>query len=275
MSMSRATSRLILIACMALTTLIIAFPFYWLSISSLKTRQELFSVDLIPEIFTFQNYANLLDNSEFNRYFVNSIIVAGAVTAITILVATLGAFSLVFFRYPGRELCGRLILFTYMFPGVVIIIPIANIMNTLHLSDSLLGLMVVELMLTVPFGVWMLRGFFMDIPRELEEAAIVDGASKMRALFGILLPSASPGVIAVAVFTFIFSWNEYLFPLVLVNSEEAKTLPLGIAGFMGHLTVQWGPLLASGVISTVPILVLFIFLQRFLIEGLTAGAVKG
>jgi multiple sugar transport system permease protein len=260
---------------MSLTVLLITFPFYWLVISSVKSRRELFTVDLWPQVLTIENYTNLLQQSAFIRYFLNSVAVAVVVTIVTICVSVLGAFSLVFFRYPGRELCGRLILFTYMFPGVVIIIPISNTMSSLHLADNVLGVMIVELVLTVPFGVWMLRGFFMDIPRELEEAAIVDGASKMRALIGILLPSASPGIIAVAVFTFIFSWNEYLYPLVLVNSEASKTLPLGIAGFMGQLTVQWGPLLASGVVSTVPILILFVFLQRFLIEGLTAGAVKG
>lgn len=273
--MLRAWNRLLLVGAMGLTIFIITFPFYWLAISSLKSRRELFTVDLWPAVLTIENYSNLWDQSAFNGYFLNSVLVAVVVTIVTICVAVLGAFSLVFFRYPGRELGGRLILFAYMFPGVVIIIPVSNTMNSLRLADSVLGVMIVELVLTVPFGVWMLRGFFMDIPRELEEAAIVDGASKMRALIGILLPSAVPGIIAVAVFTFIFSWNEYLYPLVLINSEASKTLPLGIAGFMGQLTVQWGPLLASGVVSTVPILILFVFLQRFLIEGLTAGAVKG
>jgi len=271
----RASNRLLLVGGMSLTTFIITFPFYWLVISSIKSRSGLFTVDLWPDRLTIENYTNILHQSEFTRYFLNSVVVAVVVTVVTIGVSVLGAFSLVFFRYPGREMCGRLILFTYMFPGVVIIIPISNIMSALHLADNIVSVMIVELVLTVPFGVWMLRGFFMDIPRELEEAAIVDGASKMRALIGILLPSASPGIVAVAVFTFIFSWNEYLYPLVLINNEASKTLPLGIAGFMGQLTVQWGPLLASGVLSTIPILVLFVFLQRFLIEGLTAGAVKG
>ena len=135
--------------------------------------------------------------------------------------------------------------------------------------------MVAELVLTVPFSVWMLRGFFTEIPRELEEAAIIDGCSKMQTLWHVLLPLARPGIIAVAVFAFIFSWNEYLFPLVLINDESAKKLPLGVAVFMRHLYVEWGPLLAAAVVSTMPILILFTILQRFLIKGIMVGAVKG
>jgi ABC-type glycerol-3-phosphate transport system permease component len=146
-------------------------------------------------------------------------------------------------------------------------------MSCLNLTNSLVGVIVVELVLTMPFSVWMLCGFFMEIPRDLEEAAIVDGCSKMQALWHVLLPLARPGIIAIAVFSFIFSWNEYLSPLV--NNEAAKTLPLGVAGFMGHLYVEWGPLLASAVISTIPILILFTILQRFLIKRIMAGAVKG
>jgi multiple sugar transport system permease protein len=148
-------------------------------------------------------------------------------------------------------------------------------MSFFRLTNSLFGVIVVELVLTIPFSVWMLRGFFMEIPRELEEAAIIDGCSKMEALLHVVLPLARPGIISVAVFSFIFSWNEYLFPLVLINNESAKTLPLGVAGFMGRLYVEWGPLLASAVVSTIPILILFTFLQRFLIKGIMAGAVKG
>jgi ABC-type glycerol-3-phosphate transport system permease component len=162
-----------------------------------------------------------------------------------------------------------------MFPGVIIVVPTYGIMSRLNLTNSLAGVILIEMVLTVPFCVWMLRGFFMDIPRELEEAAIVDGCSKMKALYHVLVPVSLPGIISVAVFAFIFSWNEYLFPLVLINDDSQKTLPLGVAGFMGRLYVEWGPLLASGFVSTVPILILFTFLQRYLVEGIMAGAVKG
>jgi len=272
---NRVLNRSIFGISLVLVLILVAFPFYWLAISSLKPSSQLFSVDIFPSGLTLDNYVNLLTHTPILRYFWNSVIVALSVTLFTVIAAVLGAYSLVFFRYPGREFLGRIILFTYMFPGVIIIVPTYTIMSRLFLTDNLLGVILVELVLTVPFCVWMLRGFFADIPKELEEAAIIDGCSKMTALWHVLMPVSLPGIIATAVFAFIFSWNEYLFPLVLVNSESQKTLPLGVAGFMGHLYVEWGPLLASGVFSTLPILILFIFLQRYLVGGLMAGAVKG
>jgi multiple sugar transport system permease protein len=249
-------------------------PFCWLVFCSLKPQAQLFT-GAMPSALTPDHYLALFTQTEVVRFLCNSAAVAVVVTGVTVCFSTLGAYSLVFFRYKGRELIGRLILLAYMFPGVVIIVPCYNVMSFLNLTNNLFGVMLVELVLTIPFSVWMLRGFFMDIPRELEEAAIVDGCSKLQALRHVLLPLALPGIIAVAVFAFIFSWNEYLFPLVLINNEPAKTLPLGVAGFMGHLYVEWGPLLAAAVVSTIPILILFTFLQRFLVEGIMAGAVKG
>jgi multiple sugar transport system permease protein len=254
---------------------LLLFPFCWLVFCSLKPRAQLFNVGVMPQALTLNHYYTLFARTEALRFLLNSALVAVVVTALTVCFSTLGAYSLVFFRYRGRELIGRLILFAYMFPGVIIIVPMYNVMTALHLTNHLASVMLVELVLTVPFSLWMLRGFFLDIPQELEEAAILDGCSKMQALRHVLLPLALPGIIAVAVFSFIFSWNEYLFPLVLINNEDAKTLPLGVAGFMGHLYVEWGPLLASAVVSTIPILILFTFLQRFLIKGLMSGAVKG
>ena len=256
------------------TTVVIA-PFCWLIFCSLKPRAQLFTIGGMPSTLTLVHYFSLFTHTEVGRFLWNSTCVAVVVTGVTVFVSTLSAYSLIFFRYKGRELMGRLILLTYMFPGVVIIVPCYNVMSFLNLTNNLFGVMLVELVLTIPFSVWMLRGFFMEIPRELEEAAIIDGCSKMQALWHVLLPLARSGIIAVAVFAFIFSWNEYLFPLVLINNESAKTLPLGVAGFMGHLYVEWGPLLAAAVVSTIPILILFTILQRFLIRGIMAGAVKG
>lgn len=272
---NRLVQRATFLVSLAIALLVVSFPFYWLTISSLKPSNRVFTVDMFPANLSLDNYTNLFTRTPVLQYFVNSVIVAVAVTLITVFAAVLGAYSMVFFRYPGREALGRLILFTYMFPGVIIIVPTHRIMTSLSLVDSLVGVIIVELVLTVPFCVWMLRGFFMGIPKELEEAAIIDGCSKMSALYHVLLPVSLPGITATAVFAFIFSWNEYLFPLVLINNEAQKTLPLGVAGFMGHLYVEWGPLLASGVFSTLPILILFTFLQRYLISGLMAGSVKG
>jgi multiple sugar transport system permease protein len=259
----------------ALATVYSAFPFYWLFISSLTHPSRLFSGDLFPKRFSFESYKDLFSTTPVLTWLFNSVVVAVVVTLLTIVISVLAAYSLAFYNSRITQTAGKLILFTYMFPGVVIIVPAYSLLSRLGLVDTLVGLVLVELVLTIPFCTWMLRSFFVDIPKEILEAGRVDGASSMRVLWSLLLPVARPGVIAIAVFSFIFSWNEFLFPLVLINSDSGKTLPLGVAGFMGNLTVQWGPLLASGVVAVLPVLALFLVLQRYLVEGLTAGAVKG
>jgi len=273
--LSRVSPRLALWLAITVATIYVVFPFYWLLISSFTHPSQLFSGSLVPSRFTLESYAHLFSTSPVFTWVGNSILVAVIVTAVTVVVSVLGAYSLAFFDTRLGQAAGRLILFTYMFPGVVIVVPAYRILSALGLVDDVAGLVLVELVLTVPFCIWMLRSFFIQIPKTRFEAGRVDGASHLRVLWGIMLPIARPGVIVIAVFSFIFSWNEYLFPLVLVNSDADKTLPLGVAGFMGNLTVQWGPLLASGVITVLPVLVMFIFLQRYLVEGLMVGAVKG
>lgn len=271
----RIGARTALWVAIALAVVYSAFPFYWLFVSSLTHPSRLFSGDLFPSLFTLESYRELFATTPVLTWLTNSVLVAVIVTALTIAIAVLAAYSLAFYTSRLTQTAGKLILFTYMFPGVIIIVPTFGLLNRLGLIDSLVGLVLVELVLTIPFCTWMLRSFFVEVPKEIIEAGRVDGASTLRILWSLLLPVARPGVIAIGVFSFIFSWNEYLFPLVLINSDSGKTMPLGVAGFMGNLTVQWGPLLASGVVAVLPVLALFLFLQRYLVEGLTAGAVKG
>ncbi|GEN81598.1 carbohydrate ABC transporter permease [Actinotalea fermentans] len=273
--LARVSPRAALWLAIVTATIYVTFPFYWLLISSVTHPAELFTGDLVPSRFTLDSYGQLFAASPVLTWVGNSVLVAVAVTSLTVVVSVMGAYSLAFFDTRLGQAAGRLILFTYMFPGVVIVVPAYRILSQMGLVDSVAGLVLVELVLTVPFCIWMLRSFFIQIPKALFEAGRVDGASHLRVLWSVMLPIARPGVIVIAVFSFIFSWNEYLFPLVLVNSDADKTLPLGVAGFMGNLTVEWGPLLASGVVTVLPVLVLFLFLQRYLVEGLMVGAVKG
>lgn len=271
----RALGRVVLWLAIIVATVYSAFPFYWLFISSLTPPSQLFKGSIFPSSLSTGSYGELFSTAPVFTWLGNSVLVAVVVTLLTLVVSVLGAYSLAFFNTWLGQAAGKLILFTYMFPGVVIVVPAYTLLSKMGLADNIAGLILVELVLTVPFCIWMLRSFFVEVPKELLEAGRIDGASRMRVLWSVLLPVARPGIIAIAVFAFIFSWNEYLFPLVLINSDEQKTLPLGVAGFMGNLTVQWGPLLASGVIAVIPVLVLFLFLQRYLVEGLMAGAVKG
>jgi ABC-type glycerol-3-phosphate transport system permease component len=271
----RVAARIGLGLAMAAATVYTAFPFYMLVVSSLTSSTTLFSGSAWPTAWSAASYGHLFSTAPVVGYLANSLIVALAVTLLTVIVSVLAAYSLAFLTYRFRDALGRLILFTYMFPAVIIVVPSYDIMSRLGLTNNLGGVILIELILSVPFCVWMLRSFFLQIPKDLEEAAMIDGASRMRALITVLVPVARPGIIAVGVFAFIFSWNEYLFPLVLINQDADKTLPLAIAGFMGNLTIDWPSLLASGVVATVPVLILFIFLQRYLVAGLTSGAVKG
>lgn len=273
--LSRIAPRVALWVAVVVASIYVIFPFYWLLISSLTHPADLFTGALVPSRLTLDSYVQLFEASPVLTWMRNSVVVAVTVTVLTVVVSVMGAYSLAFFDTSLGQAAGRLILFTYMFPGVVVVVPAYRILSGMGLVDSVAGLVLVELVLTVPFCIWMLRSFFLQIPRALFEAGRLDGASHLRVLWSVMLPIARPGVIVIAVFSFIFSWNEYLFPLVLVNSEAGKTLPIGVAGFMGNLTVQWGPLLASGVITVLPVLVLFLFLQRYLVAGLMVGAVKG
>lgn len=273
--LSRVTPRVALWAAIITATVYVTFPFYWLFISSVTDPSQLFGGALVPSSFTVENYVHLFTSTPVLTWMLNSILVAVIVTTLTVVVSVMGASSLAFFNSRLTQVAGRLILFTYMFPGVVVVVPAYRILSGLGLVDNITGVVLIELVLTVPFCIWMLRSFFMQIPKELFEAGRMDGASHFRVLWSLMLPIARPGVIVIAVFSFIFSWNEYLFPLVLINSDDGKTLPIGVAGFMGNLTVQWGPLLASGVVTVIPVLVLFLFLQRYLVQGLMAGAIKG
>jgi multiple sugar transport system permease protein len=274
-SLRRALARAGFFAAATAATVYTAFPFYWLVVSSFTSSSTLFSGRIWPKAWSAASYSRLFGTTPILGYLANSLLVAISVTVLTVIVSVLASYSLAFLNYRFRDTLGRLILFTYMFPAVIIVVPSYDIMSRLGLTNNLGGVILIELLLSVPFCVWMLRSFFLQIPKDLEEAAMIDGASRMRTLFVVLVPVARPGIIAVGVFAFIFSWNEYLFPLVLINQDADKTLPLAIAGFMGNLTVDWSSLLASGVVATVPILILFIFLQRYLVAGLTSGAVKG
>jgi multiple sugar transport system permease protein len=238
--------------------LLIAFPLLWMILTSLKPQSELF---LIPPTFfpgevTFEHYKRLLVETPFLTYMKNSLWLAGATTVVVIIIGTLGAHSLVRFSYPGRERLARMVLFTYLLPSVVLIIPLYLLM--------------------IQAGLWLLRSFMAAIPDDLEAAALVDGATRMRAFIDVILPQALPGIISTALFTSILAWNEYLYALVLVNSDEARPLTTGVMNILiTSFNIEWSLLMAASVMMSVPLIIVFMFLQRFLTSGFGAGAVKG
>jgi ABC-type glycerol-3-phosphate transport system permease component len=247
------------------------FPFYWMAISSIKPEAELFAVNptLAPGTFSAEFYTRLLVGTPFWRYFLNSLIVAGLTMALVCVVAVFAAYALARFRFALSLLIGQ------MFPSVLLAIPLFVIMSQLGLLDSYVALVIAYLTFALPFTTWMLRGYFMTVPEDLEEAAMIDGCSRMGAMARITLPLAAPGIAATAILGFMLAWNDYLFAAILLNQEELKTLPIGLSGYISPWKIDYGVLMSGSVMATIPVVLFFILVQRYIIAGLTAGAVKG
>lgn len=263
------------LAILFLLILVVA-PFYWIFSASIKAPQEIIArvPTFFPQSFTWQHYEKLLRSSAYPTYLWNSILVALGTMAITVTLSTLAAYGLYRTRFPGRRAIFRVILVTYAFPGVLLLIPLYTMMSALGLIDRLVALIIVNVTFASPFAVWMLQAFFRTIPSELEEAAALDGASRLQVMLKIILPLSAPGVASIAIFAFIMSWTEYMFASVLIVSDAHRTLPAGLAGIIGQYQVDWGLLLAGATLTTLPVILLFSFVGRHFVEGLTTGAVK-
>lgn len=253
------------------------FPFFWMLMTSLKPNNEIFTKipQMFPRVLSFEHYTAVFERGGFGRYFLNSAIVAVATTISSIVVGSLAAYAISHFRFPLRKVFLVLVLSVQMFPLVVLIIPLFIIIRDLGLRGSFLGLIIAYVTFTLPFGVWMLKGFFDSIPGSLEEAAMIDGCGKMGAFVRIILPVAAPGVAASSIYSFIGAWNEFMFAMTLIDKESMRTLPLALQAFFGQFTVEWGPVMAASVIFTIPVLVFFLLVQKRLTTGLVKGAVKG
>ncbi len=261
---------------LAMLTLFIVVPFYWVVAGSFRAPAEIIAREVIwfPQSVTFEHYENLLRQSPFPTYLLNSLIVAAGTMLATVVVSTLAAYGFYRLRFPGREWLFRATLLAYAFPGVLLIVPMYGMMSGLGLIDNLLSLIIINVTFAAPFAVWMMKVFFQTIPKELEEVAELDGATRLQVLTRILLPLAAPGVAAIGIFAFVMSWTEYMFASILILSDGLRTLPVGLAGIIGQYQIDWGLLLAGATLVTVPVVVLFTLIGRYFIAGMTAGAVK-
>jgi len=256
----------------------LAFPLLWLISSSLKSPQEFAGItpSFLPKNVDFSNYTDALEEQGLVRGLMNSLQISVASTILVLIVSLPVSYALARFRSRLRPITNGWILVSQVFPVILIVIPLFMILRPLHLTNTIPGVVIVYMVWSMPFALWMLQGYVAAVPRELEEAASVDGASRLRTIVLIVMPLLRPGLIATAMFTFISAWNEFFFALVLLQDPELKTLPLVLARFVGaEGQVQFGPLAAASVLATVPSLVFFAFLQRRLTSGLLSGAVKG
>ena len=264
---------------LALLTAFALGPFLWMLLTSLKDRQELYATPLqyLPVHPTFANYIDAWTSpvTPFSRFFLNSLWVCSVTMVLTTIVSVLAGYAIARFRFAGRDALLLIFLATQMFPSVLLIAPLLTQWRALGLIDTYQALIYSNFSFTVPFTVWMMVGYFSSIPRDLEESAMIDGCNHFTALCRIVLPLAAPGIAATAIFAFVVSWSELLFAISFTTQTSMRTLSAGLLYMVGQYEVQWGPLSAGVILSTIPVAVLFSFLQRHLIHGLTAGAVKG
>lgn len=251
-------------------------PVFWAVLTSLKNERDLFSfpVKYFVKNFTVSNYVTLFVQTKYIQWFYNTVIVSVSTTLLAIIISSLGSYSLSRFDFGGKQAIMQSFLTTQMLPGMLLVIPMYLIMRSLGLFDSLLALIFAYSTFAIPFCLWMLKGYFDSIPVEIEECAMIDGCSRVGALFRIVYPLAAPGIAATGIFAWILAWNEFLFAVMLVNSPEKRVLTVGIESFIGDFDFQWGMTTASGIVTAIPVILLFAFIQKQLITGLTAGAVK-
>ena len=267
----------------ALSSLILAvmlafllFPFYWTFVTSIKPERELYGsvVTYWPKDATLESYRKLFLDYNFLKPMANSLLVAAATTLLSLTVSLLAAYAFSRYRFKGRKFLMTLFLTNNMFPTVLLLIPLFAIMRKMGILYTPLSLVLSYTTFTIPFSIWLLNGYLSDLPQSLEEAAMVDGANRAQAFMRIILPILMPCVIATGAYVFMTAWNEYTFAVMFTN-EANRTIPVALKNLIGQLGVEWGMLTAGGIITIIPVCIMFFFAQRRLIEGLTAGAVKG
>jgi len=253
------------------------FPIIWTFLTSLKVEKDIITINLqyLPQSITFDNYTAIWNRSGFPTLITNSAIVTVMTLLTTMLIGTLAAYSLSRYQFRGRNWILQFYLVIRMFPVVLMIVPLFVIMRRLSLLDTRFGLALAYTTFLLPFCVWMMKGFFDSIPVDLEEAARIDGCTRLGALIRIALPLVRSGLVATAVFIGIASWNEFLFALMLTTSQGSRTWPVGLQLMIGEFQLPWGSFSAGGIISIIPIIIFFAIVQRSIIRGITAGAMKG
>lgn len=253
------------------------FPLFWLLKVSVTPNDLLYSegVRMWPSSTTLDHFRFVLANSEFPRFFANSLIVSGSTAVISTVLAALMGYTLSRFQFRGKLWIAALLLITQMFPLVMLVAPIFKILSPLGLTNSLTGLIIVYTAFNVPFASFLMQGFFDGIPSDLEQAAMIDGADRFTAFRHIILPLALPGVAATLGFVFTAAWSEMIFALMLISGSEKATFPVGLLTFVSKFSVDYGQMMAAGVLALIPACLFFLLIQRYLVQGMTAGAVKG
>ncbi len=251
-------------------------PLYWIVVTAIKPNLLIYREPTIfPTQVTAEHFVFVLTRTPFLQYVKNSVLVTLVTSGLAMVVGTLAAYAIVRLTFRGREWFARAAVVTYLVPGSLLFIPMFQVIYSIGLIDNIVGLMVTYLTFTVPFATWMMIGYFRNVPGELEDAALVDGCSRVQALARIMIPIALPALAVVALFAFTLSWNEFLYALVFIGSDSQKTLTLGLIGLVRGDTFPWGPMMAAALLGALPPTLVYIVSQRWVVSGLAAGSVKG
>ncbi len=250
------------------------FPVYWMLITGVRAGGSLYSASLLPGPFGWTNYSRLFVLTNFPRYLMNSIIVSVGATVLTVVIATPMAYALVRGRVWGARLMVRSMLFAYMFPALLLVIPIDIFLVRVGMDNSLFSLIVTYQSFTLPLAVWLLWSFFRTFPFAIEEAALVDGCTRLQALYKIIMPISLPGMLTVTIFSFLLAWSDFVFPLIITSNDDLKVIPYGLTQIADTYDADWGVLMAGATLAALPLMLIFMFLGRYFVRGMSAGAVK-
>ena len=284
MKVTRAHRKTILYVFLAILAIVILdFPIYWMIKTSVEPIGNVITKDVSLGITSLDlsGYVNVwmsrdyASHIHFRANMANSFIVVSAASFLSIVLAILAGYSLARFRYRGRNAISQGILYVYMFPQLTLVIPLLIFVISLKLYNTLTSLVIVYTTFALPYSIWMMRGYFSTIPMELEEAAMVDGCSRLGAIRRVILPISAPGIVATVIYSFILGWNNVIYPLTFITLESKKVVSIGFLSLISGDITPWNAVMAASVMTTIPLLILFMFLQRSLVHGLTAGAVKG
>lgn len=272
----RRTMRIGVIVGLVLGAIFAAAPVLWMLASSFKSNTEIFELPprLLTENFSFDAYVAIFTDPEKIRFFINSYVVAGFVTLLTLVIAIQAAYAFSRFEFRGKRILNVMIVSVQAVPPITLLIPYFGLVVALGLYNTYPGLIFTYMVFTLPYAIIMMTGYINTLPRELDEAVRVDGAGSFTALWRVLVPISVPGIVSVGVYTFMIAWNEYLFALTLTRTVDMRTVPIGIQLLMGQHSYEWNEIMAMSILGSIPVLVLFLFFQRYFISGLTSGSVK-
>ena len=268
--------KVIIVVLLILGALFAGFPILWMLVCSFKPNAEIFAwpPTWIPKTFTLDAYQQILGDPGKLKFFANSYFVSFVVVALTLVLSILTAYSFSRFNFKGKKVINAVIISVQAIPPITLLIPYLSLIVAFKLYNTYWALILTYLLFTLPYAILMMTGYFNTLPRALDEAVMMDGGSRARALWKVLVPTAVPGIVSVGMYTFMQAWNEYLFALTLTKTNDMRTVPIGISMLMGQHSYEWSQMMAMSVLGSLPVLLLFLFFQRYFIAGMTAGSVK-